>query len=80
MVLEFTEIENIEEIGVQDYYDIEVPETECYFSQNILHHNSGKDRTISKLQVYTIYKLMCLKNPQKFLREKYRISGERILS
>lgn len=35
---------------------------------------SGKDRTISKMQVYVVYKLMCLKNPQKFLREKYGCS------
>lgn len=35
---------------------------------------SGKDRTISKMQVFIIYKLLCLKNPQKFLREKYECS------
>lgn len=32
---------------------------------------SGKDRTISKTQIYVIYKLLCMKNPQKVLREKY---------
>lgn len=35
---------------------------------------SGKDRTISKIQLYLNYKLMCLKNPQWFLREKYGCS------
>ena len=35
---------------------------------------SGKDRTISKIQLYLIYKLMCLKNPQEFLRVQYGCS------
>jgi hypothetical protein len=35
---------------------------------------SGKDRTIAKLQIYLVYKLMCLKNPQDYLREEYRCS------
>jgi len=35
---------------------------------------SGKDRTISKMQVYLIYKLMCLKNPHEFLRTEYGCS------
>lgn len=35
---------------------------------------SGKDRTIAKIQLYIIYKLLCLKNPQRFLRENYRCS------
>lgn len=35
---------------------------------------SGKDRTIAKLQLYVVYKLMCMKNPQKTLREKYNCS------
>lgn len=35
---------------------------------------SGKDRTIAKLQLYIIYKLMCMKNPQKTLRENYNCS------
>lgn len=74
MVLEFTEIESITKIGTQDYYDIEVPDTECYFAQDILHHNSGKDRTIAKLLTYLAYKLLCLKNPQGYLREVYNCS------
>ena len=74
MVLEYDEIESIEEIGTEEIFDLEVPETECYFAHNILHHNSGKDRTISKMQVYIIYKLMCLRNPQKYLREEFNCS------
>jgi len=35
---------------------------------------SGKDLTVAKLQAYLIYKLMCLKNPQRFLREQYGCS------
>lgn len=35
---------------------------------------SGKDRTISKIQLYLVYKLICLKNPQEFLRLKYGCS------
>ena len=67
MVLEFDEIVSIEDNGIQDFYDIEVPETHCYFAQNILHHNSGKDRTIAKLFAYILVKLLHLKNPQEGL-------------
>lgn len=35
---------------------------------------SGKDRTIAKLHAYMVYKLMCLKNPQWFLRTFYNAS------
>lgn len=35
---------------------------------------SGKDRTIAKLKAYVIAKLICLRNPQKFLRENYGAS------
>ena len=35
---------------------------------------SGKDRSVAKYQAYLIYKLMCLKNPQRFLRETYGCS------
>lgn len=35
---------------------------------------SGKDLTVAKIQAYTIYKLLCLKNPQRFLRERYGCS------
>ena len=63
MVLEFDEIVSIEDVGVQDFYDIEVPETQCYFANNILHHNSGKDRTIAKLFAYILVKLLHLRNP-----------------
>ena len=35
---------------------------------------SGKDRTIAKMVAYVCYKLCCLKNPQRFLREKYGLS------
>lgn len=35
---------------------------------------SGKDRTISKMQVYLVYKLMCLKNPHEYLRTEYGCS------
>jgi hypothetical protein len=35
---------------------------------------SGKDRTVAKMQAYLIYKLMCLRNPQGFLRRIYNCS------
>jgi hypothetical protein len=50
-----------------DYYDLSVEDTECYFANGVLHHNSGKDRTISKILTYAIYKLLCMRNPQRFL-------------
>jgi hypothetical protein len=74
MVLEYDEIVSIEEMGEGEIFDLEVPETNCYFANDILHHNSGKDRTIAKLALYIVYKLLCLKNPHKYLREKYNAS------
>ncbi len=65
MVLEFDEIISIKEVGEEDFYDISVPETHCYFAQNILHHNSGKDRTIAKLFTYILVKLLHMRNPQQ---------------
>jgi hypothetical protein len=35
---------------------------------------SGKDRTIAKIQLYVKYKLLCMKNPQRTLREVYGCS------
>lgn len=35
---------------------------------------SGKDRTIAKLLAYIVYKLLCMNNPQKILREKFNCS------
>jgi len=60
---------SIEEDGFEDYYDITVPETSCYFDANgILHHNSGKDYTTSKLIAYFIWVLHQLKEtPQAYM-------------
>jgi hypothetical protein len=56
-------------------YDITVEKYHNFaLSSGVFVHNSGKDRTISKMQAYVVYKLMCLKNPQKFLRENYGCS------
>lgn len=73
-MIKYDEIESIESVGEQDFYDLEVPDTHCYFAHGILNHNSGKDRTISKIQLYVVYKLMCMKDPQKTLREVYGCS------
>jgi len=35
----------------------------------LIGKGGGKDRTISKILVYCVYKLLCMRNPQKYLRE-----------
>lgn len=64
--LVFDIIKNIECIGEQDYYDLEVPDTHNYIAHDIIHHNSGKDFSCVRILIYTAYWLMCLKNPQRY--------------
>ena len=46
----YTTIKSIEATKIDDFYDLTVPETHCYFDDNgILHHNSGKDMTMALL-------------------------------
>lgn len=67
-MIRYDEIISIESVGKQEYYDLNVPETENYFDANgILHHNSGKDLTIACLLTYTVYFLCCLNDPQEEL-------------
>lgn len=54
---------------VGDEFEVRYDEGHAFWGKG-----SGKDRTISKMQAYMIYKLLCLKNPQKYLREKYGCS------
>lgn len=39
---QFHYVKSIEHFGRLHYWDLHVPETNCYFAQGILHHNSGK--------------------------------------
>jgi hypothetical protein len=43
--------------GPKDFYDITVPETGCYFSNGIIHHNTGKSffDVIHVLSLYSKY-------------------------
>lgn len=38
----FMPLKKIEKVDRLKYWDLHVPETNCYFAQGILHHNSGK--------------------------------------
>jgi hypothetical protein len=67
-MIKFDEIESIECVGEEDFYDLEVPETHNYLAQDILHHNSGKDFICVRIIAYTAYFLMCLKSPQKYFK------------
>ena len=66
IMIKFDEIESIECIGEQDYYDLNVPETHNYIAHDIVNHNSGKDFISLRIILYTSYWLMCLRNPQKY--------------
>jgi intein/homing endonuclease len=61
--LYWDKIVEIVSVGVQDYYDLEVEETECYVAQGLLHHNSGKNMTTTILQQYMLYLLLCMRDP-----------------
>lgn len=59
----YTEIESITQEGVEDFYDLTVPVTHCYFdTQNLLHSNSGKDYILAKVYVYYPYMFSHLKD------------------
>lgn len=61
--IEFDEIESIEEIGEDDFYGFCSPIHKNIIIDDVIHHNSGKD-TISVLAtLYTVYVLLCCKDP-----------------
>jgi len=41
-VVHYQRILHVEPKSIEKYMDLHVPETNCYFAQGILHHNSGK--------------------------------------
>lgn len=57
----------IEPLGVQPYYDLEVPVHANYAAEGVLHHNSGKDYVCSIIVCYCIHVLLCLRDPQGYL-------------
>lgn len=50
-------------IGVHDYYDLEVEETENYIAGGVVHHNSGKNMMATIIQQYLFYVLLCMRDP-----------------
>ena len=65
----FDRIKSIEYIGKDDVYDLRVEVDNDYVVNSMVCHNSGKDRTISKIQAYLIYKLLNLHDPQQYLHD-----------
>lgn len=53
----------IEDVGEIESYDISVPETENYFAENLLVHNSGKTTAASIIAVYELFKLLAIGRP-----------------
>ena len=58
-------IEKIEYIGKEKVYDISMPIHHNFIANDIITHNSFK---LSILAVYMVYKLLCLRNPQRFFK------------
>jgi len=71
-MLAWDEITEIECIGEDDIYDLEVPETNTYIAQGFVNHNSGKDFLISNLLTYIVYYLLKQPDPSEFLGLKSR--------
>jgi hypothetical protein len=61
----YVTIQSIVSQGVQYYYDLDVPQFHCFFSQGILNHNSGKDYATSVMIAYLLYLLLCMKDPHQ---------------
>jgi len=74
-MLTWDKITEIEYVGENDIYDLEVPETNTYIAQGFVSHNSGKDFLISNLLTYILYFLLKQSDPAEFLGLK---SGEPI--
>lgn len=70
----------IEEDGHGDFYDLTVPNTQCYFDdQGILHHNSGKDWLSARICAWVAYVLCNMVEPKRWLRPDIAIAvDERI--
>jgi len=66
-ILEFDEIESIEEIGEEEFYGFCSPIHKNMILNDILHHNSGKDTICALMTLYCCYFLLCCNNPQKLL-------------
>jgi len=64
-MIRFDEITEIKDMGVQDFYDLEIPDTHNYLAHGIVNHNSGKDFLCSRILIYCAYWMMCLRNPQQ---------------
>jgi hypothetical protein len=64
----------------QHYWDLHVPETECYFAEGALHHNSGKSHFFAEALVGNAgenqgFRAVCVREVQKSLKE----SAKRLL-
>ena len=65
--LKFEKIKAITYLRNDNYYDLEVDKYHNYLAHGLYNHNSGKDTITSLLMCYTVYVLLCLRSPQKFL-------------
>jgi hypothetical protein len=64
-----TLITSIECAGFGDFYDLSVPQTECYFDAGgVLHHNSGKGFLCAKFIAWAAYVVLHIKgDPAMYL-------------
>ena len=70
-VLVWDSVVSVTEVGVQQFYDLEVLPHHNYLAQGLYHHNSGKDTCASLITCYLVHILLCLKNPYHFLTGFY---------
>lgn len=62
----------------QSFWDLSVPDTECYFANGLLHHNSGKSHFFAEMVVERsvqtpAYRTVCVREVQKSLRESVKL-------
>ncbi len=53
-------------IGENDVYTLSVPIFNNYLVNGAIHHNSGKDTISALIQLYIVYLLLHMKNPQAY--------------
>lgn len=60
-------VEKVEDIGIQEFWNLSVPQAENYLgSGGIFHKNSGKDHVCRVAAIRIAYLLQCLNDPQEY--------------